>query len=74
MRSSTAPSITQSTREERLTYVRKRYQCISNCDLCGICATFGNKDPEQALSAYIDGNVEIREALVALLNRSRRAH
>ena len=73
MRSSTAPSIEESTREDRLAYVRRRYQCISNCDLCGICATFGGEDPERALCDYVDGKTELRNALVALRNKRRGA-
>lgn len=61
-----APSISESTKEERLAFVRERYVCISDCDACGICATFHGKDPEQALSAYIDGEREYKEALIRL--------
>lgn len=58
-----APSITTSTADERRSYVRERYVCISNCDLCGICATFHGRDVEQALQDYIDGHAELREVL-----------
>ena len=71
MRTSASPSIAQSTREERLAYVRQRYQCISNCDLCGICATFGNQSPEQALLDYIEGKRELKDALVSMRNKMR---
>ncbi len=59
-----APSITDSTREERLAYVRKRYVCIGDCDACGICASFHGKDPERALASYIDGEEELPQALM----------
>ena len=58
-----APSITTSTADERLAYVRERFVCISNCDLCGNCAVFHGVDPEHALADYIEGRVELREAL-----------
>ena len=57
-----APSISESTKEERLAFVRERYVCISDCDACGICATFHGKDPEQALSAYIR---EVRGTMIS---------
>lgn len=70
---SSPPSIAESTRGDRLAYVRKRYECISNCDVCGICATFGGTSPEQVLSDYIEGNMELREALVRFRNSTRSA-
>lgn len=57
------PSIANSTREERLAYVRARYVCIGNCDLCGICATFHGKDPEEFLADYIDGKAEYTDVI-----------
>jgi hypothetical protein len=57
------PSIGDSTREERLSYVRERYVCIANCDLCGICATFHGVDPEVALDDYVEGVAELRDVL-----------
>lgn len=64
-----APSVQSSTREERLAYVRERYQCISNCDLCGLCKIFHGEDPEYALRSYIDGAAELRDVLVAYRKR-----
>lgn len=64
-----APSIASSTREERASYVRERYQCISNCDLCGLCKIFHGKDPEQALAAYIDGEAELRQVMMRYRGR-----
>ena len=60
------PSIASSTREERLYYVQRRYQCISDCDLCGICATFHGEDPERALDDYVEGRAELRDVLVRM--------
>ncbi len=54
-----APSIHDSSEEERREYVRTRYVCISNCDLCGNCALFHGKDPEYALEDYIAGKDEL---------------
>ncbi|MBR3224252.1 MAG: hypothetical protein IKF78_02905 [Atopobiaceae bacterium] len=65
------PAIGSSTQEERLVYVRKRYACISDCDQCGICATFHGEDPEQALKDYVEGRAELRDVLVRMRNRMR---
>ena len=59
-----APSITNSTREERLAYVRKRFACIANCDLCGNCALFHGRDAETALADYIDGKDELPQVVM----------
>ncbi len=59
-----APSITSSTRDERLAYVRKRYVCIADCDACGICALFHGRDPEDALADYIDGKEELPQVVM----------
>lgn len=61
-----APSITSSTIDERRDFVRERFVCISNCDLCGNCTIFHGHDPEQALVDYVEGRTEFREALRAL--------
>ena len=58
------PSIQSSTREERLAYVRKRFVCISDCDACGICATFHGKNVEEALADYIEGKAEYRDVMM----------
>ena len=50
------PEITESTTDERREYIKKRYPCISDCDMCGLCTVFQGKDPELAYSDYIEGN------------------
>lgn len=52
---STAPSVQESTIEERRDYIKKRYPCISDCDMCGLCKVFHGKDPELAYKDYIQG-------------------
>lgn len=61
-----APSIADSTREERLAYVRERYRCISDCDLCGLCKIFHGRDIEDALEDYIEGAEELRNVMMGL--------
>jgi len=51
----TAPLVQESTIEERRDYIKKRYPCISDCDMCGLCKVFHGKDPELAYKDYIQG-------------------
>ena len=38
----------QSTIEERRAYIKSRFPCIADCDMCGLCTVFRGKDAEQA--------------------------
>ena len=51
----TAADICDSTIEERREYVKNRFPCISDCDMCGLCKIFHGKDPETAYDDYILG-------------------
>ena len=51
----TAPIIEESTTEERREYIKNRYPCLSDCDMCGLCKVFHGKDPENAYEDYIQG-------------------
>jgi hypothetical protein len=64
-----APSIESSTREEREAYVRERYHCISDCDLCGLCKIFHGVSPEHALADYIDGREELAKVMMGYRHR-----
>ena len=33
-----APSVGESTPAERRKYIEEHFRCISDCDMCGICA------------------------------------
>jgi len=50
-----APDIMNSTAEERRAYIKDRYPCIADCDMCGLCTVFRGKDAEQAYDDYIAG-------------------
>ena len=50
-----APDIQASSEEERRAYIKDRFPCISDCDMCGLCAVFHGKDPEVAYRDYILG-------------------
>ena len=50
-----APEIVNSTEEERRAYVKERFPCIADCDMCGLCTVFHGKDAEEAYDDYIVG-------------------
>ena len=49
------PEIDGSTIEERREYIKSRFPCISDCDMCGMCKVFHGKDPEMAYDDYVRG-------------------
>ena len=51
-----APEIAESTSEERREYIKNKYPCIADCDMCGLCKVFHGKDAETAYSDYINGS------------------
>ena len=58
---SNAPDITSSTQEERRRYIKERFPCIADCDMCGLCKVFRGKDEETAYKEYIDGEKSFLE-------------
>ena len=50
-----APDINSSTAEERRAYIKHRFPCLADCDMCGLCRVFHGKDPENAYNDYIKG-------------------
>ena len=56
-----APDIINSTEQERRDYIKKRFPCIADCDMCGLCKVFHGKDAETAYKDYIDGNKSFLE-------------
>ena len=56
-----APDIRDSSEEDRRKYVKDRYPCISDCDMCGLCKVFRGKDPEVAYNDYIVGRRSFEE-------------
>ena len=51
-----APELAASTAEERRAYIKERFPCIADCDMCGLCKVFHGKDAETAYKDYIDGS------------------
>lgn len=58
---SNAPDIMSSTQEERRRYIKERFPCIADCDMCGLCKVFRGKDAETAYKEYIDGEKSFLE-------------
>ncbi|MBP1585261.1 MAG: hypothetical protein ILP17_06175 [Lachnospiraceae bacterium] len=56
-----APDILNSTEEERRAYIKERFPCIADCDMCGLCKVFHGKDGEQAYADYITGKRSFME-------------
>ena len=50
-----APDIRNSSEEERRKYIKDRYHCIADCDMCGLCTVFRGKDAEMVYADYILG-------------------
>ena len=50
-----APAIDSSTDEERRSFIKEKFRCLADCDLCGLCKIFHGKDPESAYDDYIKG-------------------
>ena len=50
-----APDIEGSTAEERRAYIKNRFPCIADCDMCGLCTVIHGKDAELAYEDYIMG-------------------
>ena len=59
-----APDIMNSTAEERRIYIKNKFPCIADCDMCGICTVFHGKDAEVAYEAYIRGERSFEEVSV----------
>ena len=58
---SLAPDILKSTAEQRRDYIKTKYPCIADCDMCGLCNVFHGKDPENAYDDYIMGRRSFQE-------------
>ena len=55
------PDIRNSSEEERRKYIKDRYPCIADCDMCGLCTVFRGKDAETAYADYIQGVTSFTE-------------
>ena len=55
------PEIADSTVQERRQYIKARYPCIADCDMCGLCKVFRGRDAESAYDDYITGKRSFAE-------------
>ena len=47
--------IEATSEEERLAYIRERWECMHNCELCGKCHILKGSDAEELYAEYIEG-------------------
>ncbi len=66
----TPPNIQDSSKDERINFVRKQWQCLNHCPSCGKCYFLKGRDAEDLYAEYIKGNKsyidvtkELRQAL-----------
>lgn len=52
------PSIESSTPDERRAYVREKWECMHNCELCGKCHILRGRDAETLYADYINRAVD----------------
>ena len=50
-----APMLETSSEDERRAFIKEKYPCLADCDMCGLCKIFRGKDPENAYDDYIKG-------------------
>ena len=50
-----APEIADSTIEERRAFIKAKFPCIADCDMCGLCKVFRGATAERAYDDYIIG-------------------
>lgn len=47
--------ISNSSSDERREWIRRQFPCIANCEQCGLCAVYHNRDVEEVYADYIKG-------------------
>lgn len=65
-----APSIDNSTSEERRAYVREMWRCLSDCEACGKCKILRGREAEILYADYIDGKRAYMEITLEIRNRN----
>ena len=55
------PDIKNSSEEERRKFIKDKFPCIADCDMCGLCKVFHGKDAEAAYNDYILGKRSFEE-------------
>ncbi len=67
-----APTIENSTREERRAYVVEAWWCLHDCELCGKCRILKGRDAEILYADYIDGIRSYMEITLEIRNNTIR--
>ena len=67
-----APTIENSTREERRAYVVEAWRCLHDCELCGKCRILKGRDAEILYADYIDGIRPYMEITLEIRNNTIR--
>ena len=65
-----APTIENSTREERRAYVVEVWRCLHDCELCGKCRILKGRDAEILYADYIDGIRSYMEITLEIRNNT----
>ena len=67
-----APTIENSTREERRAYVVEAWRCLHDCELCGKCRILKGRDAEILYADFIDGIRSYMEITLEIRNNTIR--
>ena len=67
-----APTIENSTREERRAYVVEAWRCLHDCELCGKCRILKGRDAEILYADYINGIRSYMEITLEIRNNTIR--
>jgi len=57
----TPPDIHNSTKEERIAFVREQWRCLGHCPSCGKCYILKGRAVEELYADYIEGGREYIE-------------
>jgi len=58
------PKISSSTKEERANFIRKEFECLHNCEICGKCSFLKGRAAEEIYKDYIEGNRSFMEITI----------
>ena len=70
----TPPSIENSTKEERLTYVLEAWKCLHDCEACGKCRILKGRDATTLYADYINGTRSYMEITFEIRERNYWMH
>ena len=68
-RPTSAPPLASSPRVARIAFLRERFRCLADCDLCGNCILLHHRDAEDVYADYVEGLRSFAEITMELRNR-----